>query len=166
LSVVPLSQYPFESPSLGPQVFAAAELGWLLPGDPSVYFLGCLGGFVGSDILADVLATRLYESDSLVALLDLGTNGEIVIGNRQQLLCASTAAGPAFEGARISMGMRAVTGAISEARVEGGQIHCRVLGNAIARGLCGSGLVDAVAAALDLNCVRSNGRLASGNSLM
>jgi uncharacterized 2Fe-2S/4Fe-4S cluster protein (DUF4445 family) len=81
------------------------------------------------------------------------------------MLCASTAAGPAFEGARISMGMRAATGAISEVRVNGGQLRCHVLGNVLPRGICGSGLVDAVAAGLDLGWIKANGRLGNGNSM-
>src|ERR1019366_10461201 len=104
VSLEPLSHYPFEPVSPGLQVFDAAGLGWSLPGNPAVRFLPCLGSFVGSDILAGLLATKLDESERLVALIDLGTNGEIVVGNRERMLCASTAAGPAFEGARISMG--------------------------------------------------------------
>ena len=165
LSVEPLSRYPFESPSLGLHILKAKDLGWALPGDPEVYFLACPGGFVGSDILAGVLACRPHESDSLVVLLDLGTNGEIVVGNQQKLLCTSTAAGPAFEGARISMGMRAATGAISEVRAEAGGMVCRVLGDGAPRGICGSGLVDAVAVGLDLGSIGSNGRLAFGDAL-
>ena len=96
-----------------------------------------------------------------VALVDLGTNGEVVVGNRERMLCASTAAGPAFEGARIRMGMQAATGAISEVRVAGGTLDCRVLGGVPARGICGSGLVDAVAAGLELGVVLPNGRFSS-----
>lgn len=166
LSLEPLSHYPFEPQSPGLQTFTSGELGWGLTGNAEVRFLPCLGGFVGSDILAGVVATRLHESDSLVALLDLGTNGEIVLGNRQGLLCASTAAGPAFEGARISMGMRAATGAISEVSHRDGALHCRVLGNAAPRGLCGSGLVDAVAVGLEQAWIKPTGRLAQGESIV
>jgi uncharacterized 2Fe-2S/4Fe-4S cluster protein (DUF4445 family) len=130
-----------------------------------VHFLPCLGGFVGSDILAGVLSTHLHESEALVGLIDLGTNGEIVIGNRERLLCASTAAGPAFEGARISMGMRAATGAISEVTLQDGVLHCRVLGRVAPRGICGSGLVDAVAAGLDLGAIAPSGRFTRGSQL-
>jgi len=119
----PLSQYPFEPVSPGLQILRSSTLGWAISGDPQVHFLPCLGGFVGSDILAGILACKLHESDSLAALIDLGTNAEIVVGDRNRLLCASTAAGPAFEGARISMGMRAAAGAISEVRVETGQLR-------------------------------------------
>jgi len=164
ISVEPLSHHPFEPPDDGLQVFPADALGGRLPGNPRVRFLPCLGGFVGSDILAGVLATKLDESEALVSLVDLGTNGEIVIGNRKRLLCASTAAGPAFEGARISMGMRAATGAISAVNVRDGRLHCRVLGHVTPRGVCGSGLVDAVAGGLDLGWIKPSGRLAKGSS--
>jgi uncharacterized 2Fe-2S/4Fe-4S cluster protein (DUF4445 family) len=166
ISVEPLSHFPFETDKDGLQVFPADELGWGFPGKPAVRFLPCLGGFVGSDILGGVLATKLPESESLVALLDLGTNGEIVVGNRQKMLCASTAAGPAFEGARISMGMRAATGAISEVHVQAGRLRCHVLGNVPPRGICGSGLVDAVASGLDLGLVLPTGRLAATQEWM
>ncbi len=166
ISLEPLAQYPFEPVSPGLHVLDSAELGWSLPGKPTVRFLPCLGSFVGSDILAGLLATKLDESEKLAALIDLGTNGEIVVGNRERMLCASTAAGPAFEGARISMGMRAATGAISEVHVRDGQLECRVLGNAAPRGICGSGLVDAVAAGLELGWISAKGRLANGDSLV
>ena len=158
----PLAHCPFEPVRDGQIEFRAAELGWAVPGDPPVRFLGCLGGFVGSDILAGVLATRMHESDRLTALVDLGTNGEIVAGCRGRLVCASTAAGPAFEGGRIGMGMRAATGAIVEVWVEDGGMACRVLGHCAPRGICGSGLVDAAAAALELGLVLPGGRLAGG----
>ncbi len=165
LDVGPLSRFPFEPEDDGLLSFSADALGWSLPGNPRVRFLPCLGGFVGSDLLAGLLATRLHESDEPAALVDLGTNGEIVVGNRGRMLCASTAAGPAFEGARVSMGMRAVTGAISEVRVRDGRMHCRVLGDVAPRGLCGSGLVDAVAAGLDLGRIDPTGRLSHGDAL-
>jgi uncharacterized 2Fe-2S/4Fe-4S cluster protein (DUF4445 family) len=162
IDVEPLSHYPFESPRMGLEEFRADELGWKLNENPAVHFLPCLGGFVGSDILAGILATGLHESAQVVGLIDLGTNGEIVIGNHQGMVCTSTAAGPAFEGAKISMGMRACTGAISEVRIEDRKISCHVLGDVAPQGLCGSGLVDAVAAGLDLNLIAGTGRLANG----
>ncbi|HLV86234.1 MAG TPA: ASKHA domain-containing protein [Candidatus Sulfotelmatobacter sp.] len=162
IDVEPLSHYPFDSPHLGLQRFGAAELGWKLEGNPTAYFLPCLGSFVGSDILAGILATRLHERDRISGFVDLGTNGEIVIGNRERMLCTSTAAGPAFEGARISMGMRAASGAISEVRVDKGELCCHVLGDIAPQGICGSGLVDAVAAGLEIDVIGSTGRFANG----
>jgi uncharacterized 2Fe-2S/4Fe-4S cluster protein (DUF4445 family) len=165
ISVEPLSHFPFEPVTPELQRFHSAELEWELEGNPEVLFLPCLGGFVGSDILGGILATKLHHSEEFAALIDLGTNGEIVVGNRNRLLCASTAAGPAFEGARISTGMRAATGAISEVHVQDGQMQCHVLGNVPPRGICGSGLVDAVAAGLELGLLKPTGRLCSGDTL-
>jgi uncharacterized 2Fe-2S/4Fe-4S cluster protein (DUF4445 family) len=79
------------------------------------------------------------------------------------MLCASTAAGPAFEGARITMGMRAATGAISEVRANGESVVCHVIGDVPPRGICGSGLVDAIAAGLEIGKIQSTGRLADGH---
>lgn len=160
-SVEPLSHYPFESDHLGLQTLSARELGW--DGFTlRVEFLPCFGGFVGSDIVAGVLATKLHEASTTSVLVDLGTNGEIVMGNRHGLHCAATAAGPAFEGARIYMGMRAATGAISAVNVEDGRLVCSVIGGGAPRGICGSGLVDAVAGALDTGLILPNGRLKGG----
>ena len=162
IDVEPLSHFPFHPNRDGLEVFGAQELGWNIPGDAPVRFLPCLGGFVGSDLLAGILATRMSERDELSALIDLGTNGEIVLGNREKILCASTAAGPAFEGARISMGMRASAGAVSQVTINNGALCCHVLGNIEAKGICGSGLVDAAAAGLDLGIILPSGRFAEG----
>ena len=165
VGVEPLAHHPFEPVDDGLKTFRATELGWPGLKEAGVQFLPSLGGFVGSDILAGILATRLDEREELVGLVDLGTNGEMVIGNRDRLLCASTAAGPAFEGARISMGMRAATGAIAEVEVRDGALACRVLGHGPPRGICGSGLVDAVAGGLALGMIQPTGRLAGGGAL-
>jgi len=161
IDLKPLSHYPFEPEKIGRQTFTADELGWKKIGSTPVHFLPCLGSFVGSDILAGILATNIHQSKTLACFIDLGTNAEIVIGNRDRILCASAAAGPAFEAAKISMGMRASTGAISAATVEDGQLSCHVLGYESPRGICGSGLVDAVAAGLDLGIIENSGRLAN-----
>lgn len=166
INLQPLSHYPFEPVQDGWQRCTARELGWALSSDLTIDFLPCLGGFVGSDILAGILATGLHESLELVGLVDLGTNGEIVLGNREAMLCASTAAGPAFEGARISTGMRAATGALWRVGVRDGEMQCEVLGNVPARGICGSGLVDAVAAGLELELIQPSGRLANGRETL
>jgi uncharacterized 2Fe-2S/4Fe-4S cluster protein (DUF4445 family) len=164
IDLEPMSHYPFEPAYDGLKVFSASELGWHISANATVRFLPCLGGFVGSDILAGVLATRLHESDELMGLVDLGTNGEIVIGNKHGLLTASTAAGPAFEGARIGMGMRAASGAISEVSANGAGVTCHVIGNVAPAGICGSGLVDAIAAGLDLEVIAASGRLMEGSA--
>ncbi len=163
--VEPLAHAPFEPSELGRTGFRASEIGWNLPGDPGVDFLPCVGGFVGSDILAGVVAVGIDRAEALTGLLDLGTNGEIMFGNRERMVCASTAAGPAFEGGRIGMGMRASAGAIAQIEVKDGRMECRVIGAVEPRGICGSGLVDAVAAALDTGAVLPNGRLRNSGTL-
>jgi uncharacterized 2Fe-2S/4Fe-4S cluster protein (DUF4445 family) len=156
----PLSRYPFSSPHLGSWEVSPAQLGWEGIPHATVRVLPCIGGFVGSDILAGILATRMYESEKLTGLIDLGTNGEIVIGDRRRMLCCSTAAGPAFEGARIAMGMRAATGAISRVGIREGHLQAHIVGEGgVPRGICGSGLVDAVACALDLELLQPSGRI-------
>lgn len=162
LPVASLAQQPFEPADPGLLEFHGADLGWDFAPAARVSFLPCAGGFVGSDLLAGILATALHERETLGLLVDLGTNGEIVVGHRARLLCASTAAGPAFEGARIQRGMRAATGAISAVRLRDGHWQVTVLGGGPPRGLCGSGLVDAVACGLEAGCIRSSGRLTAG----
>jgi uncharacterized 2Fe-2S/4Fe-4S cluster protein (DUF4445 family) len=162
LEVGPLAGAPFETPHSGERFFTPRELGWDLPDSASVRFLPCLGSFVGSDILAGILATGIHEHAGLAALIDLGTNGEIVVGGAGKLLCASTAAGPAFEAGGIRMGMRAASGAIAHVGVRNGSLECRVLGGAAPRGICGSGLVDAAAAGLATGAILPSGRIAGG----
>jgi len=149
IDVRPLSFYPFESPNIGSHKFSPSELGWQLDEKMEIVFIASIGSFVGSDILAGIFATRLYMSKSYQALIDLGTNGEIVVGNRDRIICASTAAGPAFEGARITMGMTASTGAISSVKAANGKFNCHTIGNVRSAGICGSGIIDAMSAFID-----------------
>lgn len=163
LSIEPLSHAPFQSHHMGAQIFSPQELDWDLSSSCRIRFERCLGGFVGSDILAGIVAVGMERSDDLLALVDLGTNGEIAIGNRHGIVCASTAAGPAFEAGTIRMGMRAVTGAISRVSQEDGRLHAGVIGGMEPRGICGSGLVDAVAAGLKIGKILSSGRISDGS---
>lgn len=165
LPVAPLAHYPFEPADPGLLEFPGEELGWDFARAARVSFLPCAGGFVGSDILAGILATGLDRSERPAMLVDLGTNGEIVVGRRARLLCASTAAGPAFEGARLAMGMRAATGAISAVSLRDDAWQLTVLGGGEPRGICGSGLVDAVACGLEAGRILPSGRLREGESL-
>ncbi len=129
-----------------------------------VQFLPCIASFIGSDILAGIVATNLHQKEKYNALIDLGTNGEIVVGNKNQIVCASTAAGPAFEGASISMGMRAVTGAISSLNLIDRKIDCSVIGNTVPKGICGSALIDAIAIFRKLDLIGMFGEINSGET--
>jgi uncharacterized 2Fe-2S/4Fe-4S cluster protein (DUF4445 family) len=162
LDVEPLSHAPFKPTHDGEQHFTPEQLCWPVPASCRIRFLSCLGGFVGSDILAGIVAVDLAGSDRLSVLIDLGTNGEIVLGNRERVLCASTAAGPAFEAGSIRMGMRAATGAISHVFLNDGELECHVIGAVPPRGICGSGLVDAVAAGLEMGAILPGGGFKTG----
>lgn len=161
ISVAPLSQYPFYSPEKGSQHFTPEQLNWNL-NKTDIHFYPSIGSFVGSDILAGIAATRMAFRDEFTILVDLGTNGEIVVGNRERIVCASTAAGPAFEGAKISQGMRASTGAISSVTFENGKIKHHVIGNVPARGICGSGLIDAIAGLIETGQIGIFGEFENG----
>lgn len=118
-----------------------------------------ISGYIGADTLGCVLSTKLYESKAITLMVDIGTNGELVLGNRERMIACATAAGPALEGASIRFGMYAAPGAIDHVRVENGKICCSVIGGGKATGICGSGLVDAVSAALELGLLNKRGRI-------
>ncbi len=157
--LTPMASYPFETPEGGACHFTPEELGLKTDDHTDIEFLPVLGSFVGSDILAGILATGMAESKDPLILVDLGTNGEIVVGNRDRILCASTAAGPAFEGTNIHMGMRATTGAISSVTRSEEAIRVHIIGNEKARGICGSGLIDAIAVFLETGKIDIGGRI-------
>jgi uncharacterized 2Fe-2S/4Fe-4S cluster protein (DUF4445 family) len=162
--VNPLAQYPFNTSNLGSKLFSAEYLGWNFQVAENVMFYPSIGSFVGSDILAGIAATGLHLSENYTALIDLGTNGEIVLGNKKQIVCASTAAGPAFEGTNISMGMRAVTGAISSIELIDNELSANVIGNVAPKGICGSALVDAIAIFRELDLIGMFGEINSGET--
>jgi uncharacterized 2Fe-2S/4Fe-4S cluster protein (DUF4445 family) len=166
LNVEPLSHVPFQSPQPGAVHFEPRDLGWALPADSRIRFERCLGGFVGSDMLAGIIAIGMGSGNNPVALIDLGTNGEIAIGDRHGIVCASAAAGPAFEAGAISMGMRAAAGAISRVSLSNGDVGVTVIGKVEARGICGSGLVDAVAVNLANGVILPSGRISNGTKLL
>jgi uncharacterized 2Fe-2S/4Fe-4S cluster protein (DUF4445 family) len=118
-----------------------------------------ISGYVGADTVACMLATRLDQQEDWTLLVDIGTNGEMVLGNKDRLVACSTAAGPALEGANVSCGMRGQVGAIDHVRLVNGNMECSVIGGGKAMGICGSGLIDAAAAALELGLISARGRV-------
>ncbi len=115
-------------------------------------------GFVGADITAGMLSTNLAELKGVTLFVDIGTNGEMALARDGHLQATSTAAGPAFEGMNIACGMRAAEGAIERVSLEGGDVQVKTIGNAPAIGLCGSGLLDAVAELATHGVIESSGR--------
>ncbi|MBE3587851.1 MAG: DUF4445 domain-containing protein [Thermoanaerobacteraceae bacterium] len=140
-------------------VAGAEELGMDIAPWAPVMFLPVISGYVGADTVGAILATGVQESEKITLLIDIGTNGEIVLGSRDRLLACSAAAGPAFEGANISAGMRAAEGAIDRVAFSNDQVICSVIGGGKPRGICGSGLIDAVAGMLGVGLVDASGRL-------
>ncbi len=154
----PLGQLPFV-PGIGPGLFVpAVELGLPLHPRGMAYVFPVIGGFVGGDTVAGLLAARLEEQESPALFVDIGTNGEIVLWDGKRFWAASTAAGPAFEGARISCGMRGTRGAIEKVALNS-DVHLEVIGNIAPMGICGSGLIDAVAELLNQGLLAPEGHL-------
>lgn len=122
----------------------------------------CISSYVGADITCSILSSGIAESRETTLLVDIGTNGEMALRTPDGLICTSTAAGPAFEGAGISAGMNAGSGAISSVRVEDGALRYETVDGAPPLGLCGSGLIDAVAALVELGSVSPSGRMDPG----
>ncbi|MEN6405455.1 MAG: ASKHA domain-containing protein [Thermoguttaceae bacterium] len=159
VDVRPLGQLPFTPASARAMNCRAVELGLDVHPRAIAYVMPVIGGFVGGDTVAGLLATGLADADGPAMLVDIGTNGEIVLQANGRLWAASTAAGPAFEGARISCGMRGCDGAIEKVVVADGRLHIGVIGNAAPAGVCGSGLIDAAAELLRHGILSPQGQL-------
>ncbi len=120
-----------------------------------------ISGYVGADTMGCTLASQLYEKDHLTLMVDIGTNGEMVMGSAERMIACSTAAGPALEGANIRFGMRGSTGAIDHVKWADGRPDVHVIGEGRAKGICGSGLIDAVSIMLTENVINHRGRIQS-----
>ena len=155
-----LALAPYVPVNSDPQTMSAAELGIEIHPSGQVYVLPNIACFVGSDTVGVIMATKQHRRDRARLAIDIGTNGEIVLGSRARVVACSTAAGPAFEGAEITFGMRATDGAIEKVWIED-DVHVRTIGGARARGICGSGLIDAVAEMLRVGLLDETGRLVS-----
>ena len=141
--------------------FRAAEIGLQINPRGLLYCLPCVAGFVGADVVTGIYATGMADSDELRMLIDIGTNGEIVIGNRDFLVCASASAGPAFEGAECRCGMRATRGAIDHIRLADAEnvLSYSTIASAPPQGLSGTGYVDILAEMLRVGVIDKTGRI-------
>jgi len=160
-----LGEVPFV-PAAGPQMVCckAAELGLRAHPRAAARAMPVIGGFIGGDTTSGILMTGMADRQGPVLLVDIGTNGEIVLAAEGKLLAASTAAGPAFEGARISCGMRGSSGAIEKVVVDG-RLRIHVIDGVAPVGLCGSGLIDAAAELLRHRLLAADGRLRTPDEL-
>ena len=140
----------------------AAEVGIRINSRGLLYCLPSVAAYVGSDIVAGVLTTRMFTKKHVSLLVDIGTNGEVVLGNRDWLVCASSSAGPAFEGSGVRHGMRAGAGAIEKLTIrEDGSVEYRTIANAHPVGICGSGLLDTLAGLFMRGIIDRTGRFAA-----
>jgi len=143
---------------------SAENIGLEIRPDAAVRTFPGISGYVGADIVAGILATDLDEAQGTILFLDIGTNGEVVLAIDGRLTACSTAAGPAFEGASIVQGMPAMDGAIEGVRLEGRRIVCSTIGDVDAVGLCGTGLLSAVAELVAGGAIDRSGRFVDGGS--
>jgi uncharacterized 2Fe-2S/4Fe-4S cluster protein (DUF4445 family) len=132
--------------------------------EANVHLLPLIAGFVGSDCVANILATGIFEGGGHRLLLDIGTNTEVVIGNKDRLLTCSCASGPAFEGAHIKHGMKASGGAIESVKIDPDSLDVllKTIEDVEPKGLCGSGIVDAVAEMLKAGIISKEGTIRLG----
>lgn len=151
-----LSCAPFQADWLAGEWINDLELG--CP-NAKVYLPCCISAFVGADITMALLHTDICKDTKKRLLVDIGTNGEVVLWTGEKMLCCSTAAGPAFEGTGLTMGMTASTGAISKVSLKDGTFQVQVIGNQKPTGICGSGVIDAVCCLLQSERMDETGYL-------
>ena len=155
----PLAVMPFTPAFMEPLSVLASDVGLDIHPHGYIQTLPALGAYVGADIVAGVLATGIVREDKMRVFVDVGTNGEIVLGNGQRALATAAPAGPAFEGSQIRCGMRATDGAIEGVQL-GDTVELQIIGGDVRpEGICGSGLVDAVAQLLLAGLLDHSGRM-------
>ncbi len=159
-----LGEVPFVPATGSGLLVDAATVGVQIHRRGRAYLLPVIGGFVGGDTVSGVLATALADIEGPSLLVDIGTNGEIVLAANGKLYAAATAAGPAFEGARIEHGMRGTTGAIERVTVDG-SLRTSVIGNCRPVGICGSGMIDLAAELLRHGFISPEGRMRVADQL-
>jgi len=151
---------PYIPACISPPPIRAAEIGIKINPRGLLYCLPSIASWVGADITAGILATGLYQAEDLTMLIDIGTNGEIVIGNKNWMVCCSASAGPAFEGSGVKCGMRAAEGAIERVSItKSREINYTTIGNSRPMGICGSGLIDLIAELFTVDLIDRSGRL-------
>jgi uncharacterized 2Fe-2S/4Fe-4S cluster protein (DUF4445 family) len=140
-----------------PQI-RAEEIGIQINPRGILQTIPCVASYVGGDIVAGVMSCGIPEHEEVRGLIDIGTNGEIAIGNRDWLVCCSASAGPAFEGGGTRCGMRAIKGAIEKVVISDGALEYQTIGNARPRGICGSGLIDCIYELVKNGIIDSGGK--------
>jgi uncharacterized 2Fe-2S/4Fe-4S cluster protein (DUF4445 family) len=152
---------PYVPALTSPLPIRAQELGIHINPEATVDCLPCVGSYVGADITAGVLSSGMYATDELTLFIDIGTNGEIVLGNSDWLLSCACSAGPAFEGAGVRSGMRATTGAIEDVWINSNTYEpiYRTIGDQAPKGICGSGMISLLAEMFITGVIDKGGRI-------
>lgn len=156
-----LALSPYVPATKKPLNLKVKDIGVGINPNGNVHILPIVAGFVGADNVGDILSTGIHESDELSLLIDIGTNTEVNLGNREDVLCCSCASGPAFEGAHIAHGMKAVRGAVERVRIdpETFDVEYETIGGVKPIGLCGSAMIDVLAGLLKCRLIDRTGRL-------
>lgn len=154
-----LASAPYYPVFQGPVIARSSELGLNLHSNAYFYTSPNLASFVGGDITSVLTVLDFEQSERPQLVVDIGTNGEIVLGTRERIVCASSPAGPAWEGANIQWGMRATRGAIERAKITENQLILRTIGNVEPIGICGSGLIDLIAEFRRTGLIDESGRI-------
>ncbi len=154
---------PYIAVTTEPPPFRAAEVGIKINPRGLLLAVPGIGGWVGGDLSAGILATGMYEMEGIGMLVDVGTNGEIIIGNKQWLMACSASAGPCLEAAGVKCGMMATKGAIEKIYLDHGQVRYDVIGGCKPDGICGSGIIDVVAVMLEMGVIDRSGKLIDGS---
>jgi uncharacterized 2Fe-2S/4Fe-4S cluster protein (DUF4445 family) len=158
-----LGVFPFRPVSTGAENREASELGIAIHPRGNIYALPLIGHFVGADTLALILTTGMHAREELSMAIDIGTNTEIALGNREGILVTSCASGPAFEGSGIACGTGSVEGAIQHLEIDGeGGVSYGTIGDEPPVGICGSGLIDTIAELLEHGIIDRAGRFSGG----
>ena len=159
-----IRRFPYVPVSVAPSPLRAAEVGIEINPRGLLYSLPGISGWVGSDLTAGILATEMHEKEELSLLVDIGTNGEIIIGNRDWLVASSASAGPAMEGVGEDCGMRAEIGAIEKVYIDNGEIRFDTIGGSGPRGICGSGIIDLLSVLLEKGIIDRSGNIQDDGS--
>ena len=159
ISPASLAYAPYTAAVTEPIQSEAVNFGFSIHPAAKLFMLPNIAGFVGADTVGAALAASMDDKDKLTLLIDIGTNGEMVLGTKEHLVACSTAAGPAFEGALISCGMRGAEGAIDHVKLLNGKFEYTVIGGGKPIGICGSGLIDLLSELVRVGLVESGGRM-------
>lgn len=161
-----LGTAPYSSVFTQPLTVLAKELGFSLHDQTRLYCIPSVSTFIGGDIVSGVLASQLDRAEDTALLVDIGTNGEIVLSQKGRMYSCSCAAGPALEGMNISCGMRAEPGAVEHVTLGDEGVQLQTISNLPPVGLCGSGLLEAISQVVEKGIVGKTGRIASESALV